>query len=342
MIRPLASISTYTYNKGSCVVKVNHPMSEKIIAVLPVMVKKDLQSRLPPWIEARWFATKEQALDAVPGAQIGWLDMQSKPDMAQAVTAASGLRWLNSLYAGIDGIPLDLLKERGVIFTNGAGINAITIAEYVVMGMLALAKGYREVIHAQHRHEWLAHAPGTQELSGSKALILGYGAIGQLVEERLKAFQVDVTVVRRSEDGSGKCLRPDQWRDKLGEFDWVILAVPATAETEHMIASTELKLMKNSAVLLNVARGSVVDQEALVAALQAKEIRAAFLDVTTPEPLPVDHILWSLDNAHITMHLSGRSQSQMVPRSNLRFLENLERYRTGRALKHQVNLIHGY
>jgi phosphoglycerate dehydrogenase-like enzyme len=317
-------------------------MSEKTIAALPVMVKKDLQHRLPDWIDARWFVNKEQALEAVVGAKIGWLDMRSKPEMAEAVTAATSLAWLNSIYAGIDGIPLPLLKERGVVFTNGAGINAITIAEYVVMGMLSLAKGYREVIQAQQRREWLAEAPGTQELFGSKALILGYGAIGKLVEARLKAFNVDVTVVRRSDDGTGMSLRPDQWRSRLSEFDWVILAVPATPETEHMIGSVELSMMKKSAVLLNVARGSVIDQEALVNVLKVNTIRAAFLDVTTPEPLPPEHPLWALDNAHITMHLSGRSQSQMVPRSNQRFLENLERYRTGQPLEHQVNLALGY
>lgn len=317
-------------------------MNEKTIAVLPVLVKKDLQSRLPAWIEARWFANKKEALAAVPGAAIGWLDMRTKPDMAEAVRAATDMRWLNSIYAGVDGIPLSLLKERGVVYTNGAGINAITIAEYVVMGMLSIAKGYRQVVHGQQRHEWLAEAPGTQELFGSKALIIGYGAIGKLVEERLKPFQVEVTVVRRKDDGTGKSLRPDQWRTRLGEFDWVILAVPATPETEHMIGLTELQAMKKSAVLLNVARGSVIDQDALVEVLKAQAIGAAFLDVTTPEPLPPEHPLWTLENAHITMHLSGRSQSQMVPRSNQRFLENLERFRTGQVLAHQVDLLLGY
>lgn len=317
-------------------------MNEKIIAVLPVMVKKDLQPRLPDWIEPRWFANKQEALAAVPGAKIGWLDMALKPEMAEAVHAATDLLWLNSIYAGVDGIPLSLLKDRGVVYTNGAGINAITIAEYVVMGMLSIAKGYREVIQAQARHEWLAQAPGTQELFGSKALLIGYGAIGKLVEERLKPFQVDVTVVRRSDDGTGKSLRPEQWRSRLAEFDWVILAVPATPETEHLIGPAELQAMKRSAVLLNVARGSVVDQEALIAALNAKTIRAAFLDVTTPEPLPPEHPLWAIDSAHITMHLSGRSQSQMVPRSNQRFLANLERFRVGQTLEYQVDLNLGY
>jgi phosphoglycerate dehydrogenase-like enzyme len=235
---------------------------------------------------------------------------------------------------------LEQLKAQGTIVTNGAGINAITIAEYVVMGMLTIAKGYRDVVRAQDRHEWLMDSPGKIELYGSKALLLGYGAIGKLIEERLKPFGVDVTVVRRTPGPTS--LAPDAWRARLGEFDWVILAVPATPETENMIGADELATMKQSATLINIARGSVVDQDALVAALTNKQIGAAFLDVTTPEPLPADHPLWTLDNAHITMHLSGRAQDKMFIRSATRFLENLARYRNGEPLSPLVNLNLGY
>ena len=137
-------------------------------------------------------------------------------------------------------------------------------------------------------------------------------------------------------------LTPDQWRDRLGDFDWVILAVPATAETDGMIGAAELAAMKSSAVLINIARGSVVDQNALIEALKTKSIAAAFLDVTTPEPLPAGDPLWSLDNAHVTMHLSGRAQDKMFARSAQRFLENLARYKKGEPLEPQVDLELGY
>jgi len=256
--------------------------------------------------------------------------MNDQQAMAATLRAATDLKWLNSIYAGLDFLPMDVLIDRGITVTNGAGINAITIAEYVVMGMLNIAKGYREVVRAQERREWLLDSPGKRELAGSKALLLGYGAIGQLIKPRLEAFDVDVTVVRRSA-GDG-VLTPDQWRAELGRFDWVILAVPATPETEAMIAEPELATMKSDAVLVNIARGSVVDQAALVAALESKAIGGAFLDVTTPEPLPEDHPLWALDNAHITMHLSGRAQDKMFLRSANRFLENLAKYRAGEAI----------
>jgi phosphoglycerate dehydrogenase-like enzyme len=310
------------------------------IAVLSALVRPLIETRLPEGIDAHWFMSKEEAFALAPQAEIGWFDMYDKGDMAEAVTRATNLKWLNSIYAGVDGMPLDLLTNRGVTFTNGVGINAITIAEYVVMGLLTVAKGYRDVVRAQERHDWLQDSPGKVELFGSKALIIGYGAIGSLVEERLKAFNVDVTVVRRTP--ALGTLSPDQWRARLGEFDWVILAVPATSETDKMIGTAELTAMKSTATIINIARGSVIDQEALIAALKAKSIGAAFLDVTDPEPLPADHPLWGLDNAHITMHLSGRAQDKMFVRSAERFLENLGRYRNGTPLQHQVNLALGY
>lgn len=315
-------------------------MSDKVIAVLPGIARGLLADTLPDWVEPHFFMTKDEAIALAPQAEIGWFDMYDKGDMAKAIANATQMKWLNSIYAGVDGMPLELLSGRGVTVTNGAGINAITIAEYVIMGMLTVAKGYAQVVRAQDRQEWLHDSPGKAELFGSKALLLGYGAIGKLIEERLKGFGVETTAVRRT-PGSGT-IGPDEWRAKLDSFDWVILAVPATPETEKMIGEAELSFMKSSATLVNIARGSVVDQEALVSALRNKQIGAAFLDVTDPEPLPAGHPLWSLDNAHITMHLSGRAQTLMFQRAGQRFLENLARYGDGAALLHTVDLTLGY
>lgn len=312
----------------------------KVKFVAASLIRPMIEAHLPDWVEPHWFMTKDEALALASLAEIGWFDMYDKNDMAAIISAATNLKWLNSIYAGIDRMPLAELKKRGTKVTNGAGINAITIAEYVVMGMLNIAKGYREVMRAQERHEWLIDSPGKIELYGSKALLLGYGAIGKLIDERLKAFNVDVTVVRRTPGPSS--LTPDAWQARLGEFDWVILAVPATAETEEMIGADELAEMKQSAILVNIARGSVIDQDALIKALQEKQIGGAFLDVTTPEPLPADHPLWNLDNCHVTMHLSGRAQDKMFARSAQRFLENLKRYHKGETLEPLVNLDLGY
>lgn len=313
----------------------------KTPALLSSLIRPLLESRLPDWIEPHWFMTKDEALELAPHAEIAWVDLYDKQEMFEVISHATNVKWLNSIYAGVDGMPLDALKERGTIVTNGAGINAITIAEYVVMAMLNIAKDYRKVMEAQQKHQWLQDSPGKMELYGGKVLLLGYGAIGQLIETRLKAFSMEVDIVRRSPKAAHE-IGPDQWREKLGEYDWVILAVPATDETDGMIGEAELSAMKNSASLINIARGSVIDQEALIEALQKRKIHAAHLDVTTPEPLPEDHILWTLDNAHISMHLSGRAQNLMFIRSANRFIENLERYHKGEPLQPQVNLDLGY
>jgi len=309
-------------------------------AALSAMIRPLVEPRLPEWIEPLWFTSKEQALDFAPQAEIGWFDLNEKEPMIEIVRAATNLKWLNSIYAGLDFMPLDVLRERGVVVTNGVGINAITIAEYVVMLMLSHAKGYRDVVRAQDRHEWLRDSPGKRELSGERVLLLGMGAIGSLIKTRLEAFDMTVVPVRRS--GADGALRPGEWRQKLGEFDWVVLAVPSTPETKHMIGALELAAMRPNGVLVNIARGDVVDQEALVSALREEKIEAALLDVTDPEPLPEDHPLWELGNAQVTMHLSGRAQTKMFQRSADRFIENLERWHKGEPVQPQLDLELGY
>lgn len=299
----------------------------RTIAVLPLAAKAIVEGRLPDWIEPHYFSSPDELLALAPRAEIGWFDMTYVPAITEAARRAENLRWIVTAGAGVDFFPLDLLMARGVTITKGTGINADPIAEYLVMGMLAIAKGYRDVVHAQARKEWLWTSPGTRQLAGSRALIIGFGAIGQALAQRLRAFEVTVEAVTRS--GAAGTLGPDEWRGRLGAFDWVVLAAPATGATRHMIGAAELAAMKSEAVLVNVARGTLVNQDALVEALGEKRIAAALLDVTDPEPLPEDHPLWSLDNAHITMHLSGRAQESMFSGVAMRFLANCEAYRRG-------------
>ncbi|WP_336980163.1 NAD(P)-dependent oxidoreductase [Altererythrobacter fulvus] len=310
------------------------------IAVLPGLARPMLESRLPDWIEPRWWHSVEELHALAPEAEIGWFDMHHKPPLLEAVALAKGLKWLNSVYAGLDFLPMDEMRARGVQLTNGTGLTDIQVSEFVVLGMLAIAKNYRAIVRAQDRHDWLSAAPGIRDLAGSRALILGYGAIGRKIGEKLAGFGVEVVPVRRH--AAEGALTPDQWRARIGEFDWIVLTVPGTPETEGMIGAAEIAAMKPEAVLVNFARANVVDQAALTDALRERRIFAAMLDVTDPEPLPPEHPLWDLDNAHITMHLSGIPTPQSMLRGAIRFVENCERYRKGEPLEPRFDPVLGY
>jgi phosphoglycerate dehydrogenase-like enzyme len=310
------------------------------VTVINRHAQRYLDGRLPEWVEPRWFGNADELKALLPETEIGWFDGAGWELTLAAPRSAPRLKWLNTFGAGVEDFPLAHLREHGVVFTNGAGVNDIAVAEYVILGMLVLAKKYHEVVRAQDRSEWLHDAPGKIELHGTSALIVGAGAIGRRVKALLAPFHVQVTEVRRRP--AEGALGMDEWRGRLGEFDWVVVAVPATAETERMFGAAEFAAMKQGASILNFARGSVIDQDALMAAVRSGQLGGAFLDVTDPEPLPADHPLWTCENVHISQHLSGRSQTALFARASERFLENLARWKKGEPLIAQVDLALGY
>ncbi|WP_448500722.1 D-2-hydroxyacid dehydrogenase [Sphingomonas sp.] len=309
-------------------------------AVLPALARPLLEPSLPSAIEPHWFASAEDARAAIVDADIAWVDLQDAVESAQVAHAGKRLRWLFTLRAGIDAYDTALLATRGVTMTNGSGINAPAVADYAVLGILAAAKRYDEVVRIADRHEWTVTAPGTVELEGSSALVIGYGTIGRLIGKRLAAFDVAVTGVTRS--GRDDTLGPDEWRPRLGEYDWIVLAAPSTGDTAAMIGAPELATMKNSAWIVNMARGDMIDQPALIDALERRRIAGAFLDTVDPEPLPAGHPLWSAPSTLHSMHLSGRSQTSMFPRAVALFLDNLDAFRNGRPMRNVVDLAAGY
>ncbi len=310
-------------------------------AVLPAIARPLLEPRLPARLDVAWFTSPEEATAMIADADIAWVDMQPTRLVADAIRAAGPtLKWVSTIYAGLDAFPLDVLRAKGTTLTNGAGINAVAVAEYAVMGMLVAAKRFDVVLEAARRHEWLRDAPGKVELDGSRALVVGYGTIGRLIGERLAAFGVAVDGVTRS--GRDGTLGPDDWRTRIGDYDWVVLAAPSTGATKAMVGATELAAMRPSAWLINIARGDMIDEGALLDALRGKRIGGAFLDPTEPEPLPTDHPLWDAPNCMISMHLSGRSQTQMFQRGAALFLENLDAFLAGRPMRNVADLDAGY
>ena len=315
--------------------------------VLPEHARPHLEGRLPGQVTPVWYgggfvAGYGPAEAAVPGAEIAWLDLLASPQVAPVIEAARDVKWIATSLAGVNGWPLERIAERGLTLTNGAGLNAKPVAEFAVLGVLAMAKNFRELVYAQDRKDYVAQAPGVGELADSRALIIGYGGIGQEIARRLRGFDVEVTGVRRTPSGEAGVIGPGDWRARLGEFDWIILAAAATRETAQMIGAEELRAMKPSAVIVNIARGDLIDQPALIDAVNRKVIAGAFLDVTTPEPSPADDPIWTTPNIVVTSHTSGRSQTRMPERASALFLENLDRYLSGQPLKNVVDLELGY
>ena len=290
-------------------------------------------------VSAAWYHDAADVEVAVSAAEVLWIGFWKRAEIEHALAVGPRLRWLTTISAGVDSYPLAAIRERGLELTNGAGLHAIPIAEYLVMAVLAAAKGFPALVRAQERREWLERPPGYAEVLGSRALVLGQGRIGGEVSARLRALGVEVVGVRRS--GGDGCLGPDEWRPRLGEFDWVIVTLPLTDATRGVIGEAELAAMKPTAWVFNVSRGAHVDTAALERALAGGEVGGAYLDVTDPEPLPADSPLWGLPNAIITPHSSWATR-RTPERAAALFLENLRRYRAGEPLLNVVDLEAGY
>lgn len=308
--------------------------------LVPASLRDRIEPGLPDGVTALWWSDLEEAARLIPDVEVAWLDLLSVRQIGPVAARGEKLRWLSTMAAGVESLDLAALRARGVTLTNGSGLNAKAVADYAVLGMLAAAKRYDAVVRLAARHVWTTDAPGRMELEGSSALILGMGTIGVQIARRLEAFDVAVTGVTRS--GRDGTLGPDDWRARLGDFDWIVLAAPATDDTRAVIGADELAGMKPCAWIINIARGDLIDQPALIAALNAGTIGGAFLDTVTPEPLPPDDPLWSAPNCLHSMHLSGRSQTGMMARAAALFVENLAAFCAGRPMRNVVDLSAGY
>lgn len=296
-----------------------------------------IEGRVPPSVTCAYFRGGEEASRMVCGAEVILADFWDRKQLAEMVDAADLLRWIAFAPSGVDGFDLVDLDRRGIMLTNGAGVGAIPIAELVLVGMLALAKNLPAHLAANARHEWLEEPPSSEEIQGSRVLIVGYGNIGRRVGRILTAMGALVTGVRRTASLEQGVISAEQWRPRLGEFDWVIVAAAPGADMDRMIAARELGSMKRGARLVNVARGSLVDHAALRTALENGVLAGALLDVVHNEPLPQTDPLWKAPNVVITSHKATASIHRRRRIAEL-FLDNLNRYMTGRPLRNLVTL----
>lgn len=243
-------------------------------------------------------------------------------------------------YAGTDHLPMDRLRNRGITVTNASGVHGPNIAEHVIGGLLAAVHRFEVANRQQQRREWRHYK--RQELNGDTVTIVGLGAIGQAIAERLTPFGVETVGIRYTPEKGGPTdeiiglANETAVESALASTDHLVLACPLTDLTEGLIGYHELQTLPSTATLTNIARGPVVETDALVRALRRGWIGHAILDVTDPEPLPEDHPLWNFENVRITPHNSGYTPAYYERLADI-LAENVRRYRRNEHLKNVVS-----
>lgn len=266
---------------------------------------------------------------------------------AELLTRAKRLRWFHQWGAGADWLlnrPERL--PTGVMLTNMSGLHAVQISEQIMSYILAFARNLHRAIRAQQEHRWRpAEWDELFELPGKTMLLLGLGGIGERTAQVAAALGLHVLGVRnhpeRAVAGVSHIYGPESLPELWPVADFVVLALPLTPMTRGLVGQNELRTMKPSAYLINIGRGALVDEPALINALQQGWIAGAGLDVFAKEPLPADSLLWNMDNVIITAHYAGRSPHHEAGAMAI-LLDNLQRYSAHLPLRNVVDPQRGY
>ncbi len=252
------------------------------------------------------------------------------------VMAAKNLKWVFSISAGVEKLPMEALKRKGVIINNTSGVHGGTIAEYVLGGLLMLSHHFHIYYKDQLEGVWGKIHAG-ENLEGKTMCIIGAGNIGREIGKKAKAFDMNVIGLKRNPEPLmyfDQILPMDKLDETLSIADYVVLVTPLTDETYHLMNESKFKLMKTSSVFVNVSRGDTVEESALIKAIQHKQIAGAVLDVFHEEPLAVSSPIWGLENVIITPHASGISKNTSQRIINM-FKDSYNCYKNKEALPNQ-------
>ena len=256
---------------------------------------------------------------------------------AETVDRAANLDLFACTFAGTDHLPLDAFAANDVQVTNASGVHGPNAAEQVLAYVLSFARGLDRGWNQSQAGTWSHYQ--TDELYGSTVTVVGMGSIGGAILDRLAPFGVDTIGVRNSPSKGGNAdevVGIDQVPEILPRTDYLVLACPLTEQTAQLVDEDALERLSPDGVLVNIARGEVVDTDALLAALQTNELRGAALDVTDPEPLPDGHPLWSHDNCLITPHNAGHTPRYWDRMAEI-IADNIDRLDTDEPLRNLAN-----
>jgi phosphoglycerate dehydrogenase-like enzyme len=279
------------------------------------------------------------------GVEVLWRYHLPPERLGKAIDELPDLRWVHSDYVGVEELPLEKMADRGILLSNGAGIAARPMAEWVVLSILAAAKELPSFVRQSDAGLWEVGEP-LAELKSAVVLILGMGAVGTLAAGMLAAFGVEVRGCTRRPRaempvGVSRMVAGDEWRDELGDADYVVCALPLTAATSEMIDGDALRAMKKSTFLVNVARGGLVDDDALIVALENREIGGAVLDAFRQEPIEAGHPLWGRPDVLALPHVTW-SSAHTLDDFKWRFAAQMGRWLAGDAPDDLVDLAAGY
>jgi phosphoglycerate dehydrogenase-like enzyme len=283
----------------------------------------------------------------LPGADVAFTPFIDR----DAFPSATRLRWVQSPAVGVGSLMFPELLASPVMITSARGIRARSIAEHVIGVTLALARRLPVAMRAQREHRWAQDelegpASGVRSLDGLRMGIVGLGSIGMEIVRLATPFGIRVSAIRRRAQnpppaGVDEVLAPDGLAAVLGRSDVVVLAVPHTPETKQIVGRAELHRMKRGACLINIARGKLIDDVAVIEALKDGRLGGAALDVFTREPLDAASPYWDLANVIITPHTAGAMQDYWTPLVAL-FSDNLRRFERGEPLLNVVDKDAGY
>ena len=304
-----------------------------------------LLKNLPAEVDVTIGLTQNELAGAVEEADVLLNGMGGADTFNALFPRAKAVKWVHSLSAGVESILTPEFVASPVPLTNARGVFAESLGEFVIAAALFFAKDLRRMVNSQTARKWDQF--DCEVLYRQSMAIVGYGEIGRAAARRAKALGMKIYATRRrpelfkDDPIVDEGFAPEQRADMMAKADYVVAASALTPESRGLIGAKEIAAMKPTGVIMNVGRGPVIDEAALVAALTEKRIRGAALDVFDNEPLPADHPFWTLDNVLLSPHTADHIEGWLDDATHF-FLQNFTRFANGESLKNIVDKQAGY
>lgn len=321
------------------------PSLKLVVISQPNLPSLALLKQLPDNVDLTVGANIDEVRDAAADADVLMSGMGGGDVFRKVFPQAKSLRWVHSLSAGVEGIITPELIASPVPLTNARGVFAESLGEFVIAAALFFAKDLRRMLRSQTEGKWDQF--DVEVLYRQSMGIVGYGEIGRAAARRAKALGMKVYATRRRPELSkddplvDESFTPDRRAEMIAKSDYVVVAAALTPESRGLVGEKEIAAMKPTGVIMNVGRGPVIDEAAMVKALQEKRIRGAALDVFDKEPLPPGHPFWTLDNVLLSPHTADHTEGWLEDATRF-FVENFHRFAKNEPLQNIVDKKAGY